>query len=113
MPNPNQKNKKKKSVRTPGGVSKKVIVKKKTSKHKCALCKEMLHGMPHGKRPFEVKKLKKTERRPENLLASMLCPVCRDIIYQEAVMLKYKLKTEKDIDLKNLKYVNMILKRIE
>lgn len=113
MPNPNTKNRKLKNVRVPSGVSKKVIVKKKTSKHKCALCKQILHGMPHGKRPFEVKKLKKTERRPENLLASVLCPVCRDIIYQEAVMLKYKLKEEENIDIKHKKYVNMIIKKIE
>ncbi len=113
MPSPNTKNKKRKNVRTPKGVSKKIIVKKKTSKHKCALCSSLLHGMPHGKRPFEVKKLRKSERRPENLLASVLCPKCRDVVYQEAVMLKYNLKKEEDVDIKRLKFINMIIKKIE
>ncbi|MFA5746333.1 MAG: 50S ribosomal protein L34e [archaeon] len=113
MPNPNQKFKKHKTVITPGGRATRVIVKKKTGKHKCAVCKEMLHGMPHGLRSFEVKKLSKTERRPENLLSSMLCPKCRKVAYQEAVMLKNKIKEEKDIDLRYIKYIKMILKKLE
>ncbi len=113
MPSPNEKNKKRKSIRTPGGVTKTVYVKKKTKKDKCSLCSRNLNGMPHGKRPFEVKKLKKTQRRPENLLASVVCPVCRDVIYQEAVMLKYSVVETKDIDTKHLKYIDMIKKRIK
>jgi large subunit ribosomal protein L34e len=113
MPNPNQKFKKKKTRKTPGGKSKTIIVKKKPNKHKCALCDSYLHGVPHCKRPFEVKKLKKTQRRPENLLASILCPICRQKVYQDAVMLKYKIKTKKDIDIKNIKYVEMIQNKIE
>jgi len=69
--------------------------------------------MPHGKRTFEVKKLSKTERRPENLLSSVLCPKCRQIAYQEAVMLKNNIKQEKDLDLRYLKYIKMIMKKIE
>jgi len=113
MPNPNAKFKKYKTTVTPSGKKSRVIVKKKTSKHKCTVCKAMLHGMPHGKRPFEVKKLSKTERRPENLLSSMLCSKCRKIAYQEAIMLKHNIKSEKDIDLRYLKYIKMILKKIE
>ncbi|HOW29228.1 MAG TPA: 50S ribosomal protein L34e [archaeon] len=113
MPNPNQKFKKHKSTITPGKRNSRVIVKKKTSNHKCAVCKSTLHGMPHGKRTFEVKKLSKTERRPENLLSSVLCPKCRQIAYQEAVMLKNNIKQEKDLDLRYLKYIKMIMKKIE
>lgn len=113
MPNPNQKFKKHKTTITPGGKRSRVIVKKKTGKHKCAVCKAMLHGMPHGLRTFEVKKLSKTERRPENLLSSMLCPKCRKVAYLEAVMLKHKIKEEKDLDLKYVKYIKMIMKKLE
>ena len=113
MPNPNQKFKKHKIVVTPSGVRKRVIVKKKTGKHKCAVCKEMLHGMPHGLRTFEVRKLSKTERRPENLLSSVLCPKCRKEAYQDAIMLKNNIKEEKDIDLRYIKYIKMILKKLE
>jgi large subunit ribosomal protein L34e len=113
MPNPNQKFKKHKSTRTPNTKVSRVIVKKKTSNHKCAVCRKTLHGMPHGKRAFEVKKLSKTQRRPENLLSSILCPECRQIAYQEAVMFKNNLKDEKDLDLRYVKYIKMIMKKIE
>jgi large subunit ribosomal protein L34e len=113
MPNPNQKFKKHKMVVTPGGRRTRVLVKKKTGKHKCAVCSAVLHGMPHGKRTFEVKRLSKTERRPENLLSSMLCPKCRKATYLDAVMLKHNVKDEKDIDLRYKKYVKMILKKLE
>ncbi|HOZ35547.1 MAG TPA: hypothetical protein PLK55_01015 [archaeon] len=113
MPNPNQKFKKHKTTITPSGKKSRVLVKKKTSKHKCAVCKAILHGMPHGKRTVEVKRLSKTERRPENLLSSVLCPKCRQIAYLDAVMLKHNIKTEEDVDLRYIKYIKMILKKIE
>lgn len=113
MPNPDQRYKKHKTVKTPGGKTVRRIVKKKTKKQTCAVCDSLIHGVPHGKRPFEVKKLSKTERRPENLLSSMLCPKCRKLAYLDAVMLKNKVKEEKDIDLRYKKYINMILKKIE
>ncbi len=113
MPNPNERFKKHKVIRTPGARQRRVVVKKKTGTHKCAICKTALHGMPHGKRAFEVKKLNKTQRRPENLLSSMLCPDCRKIAYQEAVMFKHNIISEKNLDLRYAKYVKMIMKRIE
>ncbi|HNW05972.1 MAG TPA: hypothetical protein PK655_03150 [archaeon] len=113
MPNPDQKFKKHKTIVTPSGRKSRVVVKKKTSKHKCAVCKAILHGMPHGKRALEVKKLSKTERRPENLLSSVLCPKCRKVAYLDAVMLKHNLKTENEVDLRYMKYIKMILKKIE
>jgi len=113
MPGPNEKFKKHKHVRTPRGIIKRQLIKKKTGTHKCAICKEMLHGMPHGKRTYEVLKLSKTERRPEAPLASMICPVCRKEIYLSAVMLKYKLLTKEEVDFRYTKYIDMIIKKIE
>ena len=113
MPNPNEKFKKHKFVKTPGGKLKRNLVKKKTSKHKCAVCSKILNGVPHGLRTFEVKRLSKTQRRPENLLSSILCPKCREIAYHDAVMLKYNLKEEKNLDFRYAKYVKMILNKIE
>jgi len=113
MPGPNEKFKKHKKVRSPRGIIKRTLVKKKTGMHKCAICKEMLHGMPHGKRVFEVAKLSKTERRPEAPLASMICPVCRKEIYLSAVMLKYNLLTKDEVDYRYTKYIDMISNRIE
>ncbi|MDD3244722.1 MAG: 50S ribosomal protein L34e [Candidatus ainarchaeum sp.] len=113
MPSPDKRYKKHKTIKTPGGKTVRRIVKKKTKKQTCAVCTSLIHGVPHGKRPFEVKKLSKTERRPENLLAPILCPKCRDVAYKDAVMLKNNLKTEADCDFRYIKYVKMILKKIE
>ncbi|MFH0905792.1 MAG: 50S ribosomal protein L34e [archaeon] len=113
MPTQNQRFKKHKTVTTPSGKRRRLILKKKTQKHTCAICSSVLHGMPHGLRPFEVKKLKKTERRPENPLASILCNDCRSKVYLDAVELKYKLKTKDDIEHKLRKYVDMVINKVQ
>ncbi|MCK9292831.1 MAG: hypothetical protein WCY27_00835 [archaeon] len=113
MPNPNQKYKKHKVVKTPSGKQSRLILKKKPSKHVCALSKKPLFGMPNGKRPFEVARLFKTQRRPENPLASMIAPDIRKDIYIESIMLKYNLITEDDIDLRHKKYIGMIISKVE
>jgi ribosomal protein L34E len=113
MPNFNEKFKKHKTVKTPSGKSSRHILKKKPGKHVCAISKKPLQGMPHGKRPFEVARLTKTQRRPENLLASMISPDVRKDIYLQAVMLKYNVITLDDVDLRYLKYIEMIKNKIE
>jgi large subunit ribosomal protein L34e len=113
MPNPNNKFKKHRTIRKPSGKITRVISKKKKGIHKCAICRSKLHGVPHGLRDYEVKKLSKTQRRPENLLASQLCAKCRDFVYQNAVMLKYNLKNKEDIDYRYKKYVDQIINKIE
>ncbi len=113
MPSPNKKYRKHKVVKTPGGRASRLVKKKKTSKHVCALTKKPLHGMPHGKRVFEVAKLTKTQRRPENPLASMLSPIIRKELYLQAVMLKYNILTKDEIDFRYKKYIDMIINKIE
>ena len=113
MTKPNEKFKKHKTIKTPGGRSVRSVLSKKTGKHICSICGEMLFGMPHGLRPVEVQRLSKTERRPENPLASMVCPRCRRDIYLSTVMLKYGIITDSDIDLRHKKYINMIQGKVE
>ncbi len=113
MPSFNQKFKKHKTVKTPGKKSSRLILKKTPGKHVCAISKKPLQGMPHNKRPFEVLRLTKTQRRPENLLASMISPDVRKEIYLKAVMLKYNIITMDDVDLRYKKYIDMIINKIE
>ena len=49
--------------------------KKKPSKHVCAECGAVLHGVPRG-RPFEVNKLAKSQKRPNRPFGGYLCPKC-------------------------------------
>jgi ribosomal protein L34E len=113
MPSFNEKFKKHKTVKTPSGKIKRVILKKKPGKHICAISQKPLQGVPHGKRIYQVLKLKKTQRRPENLLASIISPDVRKDIYLQAVMLKYNVITKDDVDLRYLKYIEMIKNKIE
>ncbi|HOD89747.1 MAG TPA: 50S ribosomal protein L34e [archaeon] len=113
MPKPKDRFDKHKMVKTPGGKQVRKVKLKKPGKHKCAISGKILQGVPHGLRPHEVHNLKKSERRPGNPLASMIEPKTRKEIYLEAVMLKYNIISQQDIDLSHKKYIDMILKKIE
>ena len=83
--------KKRKYRKSPSG-TKAVTSKKKTGKHRCNLCRSIMHGMPHGKRAFEVGKMGKTQKRPTALFAGKLCNRCRGIAVEEAIKVKEKAK---------------------
>ncbi|ADC46729.1 ribosomal protein L34e Rpl34e [Methanobrevibacter ruminantium M1] len=72
------------NTKTPGGVNVLRYKKKKPSKHVCAECGAVLHGVPRG-RPFEVNKLAKSKKRPNRPFGGNLCPECtRKHFKQEA-----------------------------
>lgn len=60
---------------TPGGKNVLRYKKKKPSKHVCAECGKILHGVPRG-RPYEIRKLSKTQRRPSRPFGGYLCSEC-------------------------------------
>jgi ribosomal protein L34E len=113
MPNPNKRLRKHKTLKTPSGKSTRLVKSKKTGKHVCALSRKPLNGMPHGKRVIEVSRLTKTQRRPENPLASFLAPTVRKDLYLQAVMLKYGIMDADEIDYRYKKYISMIENKIE
>lgn len=61
--------------RTPGGRNVLRYKKKKPNKHVCGECGQLLHGVPRG-RPFEIKKLSKTKKRPSKPFGGYLCTKC-------------------------------------
>jgi len=108
MPKKSDRSKKKKFRRKASGKAKTVFVKGKSGKHHCAVCKKMLHGVPHGKKPSEVRKLSKTKRRPTALFAGILCNRCRSQAVAEAAKLEAKTKKASDIELRLQKYVKQL-----
>ena len=56
---------------TPGGENVLRYKKKKPSKHVCAECGAVLHGVPRG-RPYEIGKLSKTAKRPNRFSKTRL-----------------------------------------
>ncbi len=86
---------------------------KKTSKHSCSLCGRVMHGMPHGKISSEVRKLSKTEKRPEALLAGQVCNSCRSVIVEEAIKVKENLKSLQQVNLGLTSWVSKVMNKME
>ncbi|MFH1544519.1 MAG: 50S ribosomal protein L34e [archaeon] len=102
--------KKKKFRRTPGGKTVERREEKKSGKHHCAVCRKQLHGVPHGKKPSEVRRLSKTERRPTALFAGVLCNQCRTNAMEEAAKVNQKIKKLTEVELILRNYVEVIEK---
>lgn len=109
MPKPSERWKKKKKYKSRKGEMRIAYGRRKTSKHKCALCKKVMHGMPHGKTRSKTKKLSKTERRPSALFAGTLCNLCRKRIIEEAIKVKLGLKELDKVELRHKKYIDSAL----
>jgi large subunit ribosomal protein L34e len=82
---PSLRGKKLKRVRTPGGRIVYHRVKKKTNYPKCGLCGNILSGVPRV-RPYELKRMAKTKKRPERMYAGILCPRCLKRKIIQAIM---------------------------
>ena len=108
MPKKSDRSKKKKFRRKASGKSKRVFVRGKAGKHKCALCERVLHGVPHGKRPAEVRKLAKTKRRPTGLFGGVLCSKCRAKVVAEAANVEAKAKNIGEVEVRLQKYVKQV-----
>ena len=108
MPKRSDRSKKKKFRRKASGNAKRIFVRGKTGKHKCALCERILHGVPHGKTSAQVRKLSKTKRRPTALFAGVLCSKCRAKAVAEAAKVEAKAKKFEDVELRLQKYVKQV-----
>lgn len=74
-----------KKVRTPGGRIAYHKVEKKTSYPACGICGKPLGGVPRV-RPYKLKSLAKTKKRPERMYGGVLCPRClRKKIFEAVV----------------------------
>ncbi len=60
---------------TPGGRNIVHFEKKKPARAQCADCGKYLHGVPQGNKTT-IKKLPKTQRRPERPYGGVLCSSC-------------------------------------
>ncbi|MBM4240109.1 MAG: 50S ribosomal protein L34e [Euryarchaeota archaeon] len=70
--------------KTPGGKTVLHYKKKKPSKHVCVHCRKPLHAVARG-RPYQIKKLSKSKKRPNRPYGGYLCPECtRKVFKKEA-----------------------------
>lgn len=77
MPTPAQRTRsfRRKRVTTPGGTVNIHYTKKQAGIARCGGCRKPLHGVPRGL-PKEIKKLKKTAKRPDRPYGGNLCAPC-------------------------------------
>lgn len=102
----------KKRIRTPGGETKIIAPKKKHSKRTCALCREVMHGVLHGKKSSEVRAASKSSRRPSAVFGGVLCGACREEVVEEAAKVEGKFKEIDEVPFKMKTYVEGIMKRV-
>ena len=74
---------KKRRMKLPGGRTTTHYKKKKVRKSKCAVCGKLLSGVPRLS-PSEMRKLPKTQRRPERPYGGYLCSQCLQELTKQA-----------------------------
>jgi large subunit ribosomal protein L34e len=74
---------KKRRTKVPSGRTVTQYKKKKVNKSKCAVCGKLLSGVPRLS-PSEMRKLPKTQRRPERSYGGYLCPQCLQELIKQA-----------------------------
>ena len=75
-------------VRTPGGRTVLHYRKRKPKNAKCSNCGIVLRGVPR-ERPFKMKKMAKSKKRPSRPYAGVLCGKCmRALIIEKAREIK-------------------------
>lgn len=62
-------------TRIPSGKAKTSYKKRKPSAAKCAACGKVLQGTPR-ERPFRMKRMPKTAKRPQRPYGGVLCSAC-------------------------------------
>lgn len=71
-------------VKLPSGRNVIKTKKEKPSAAVCAVCKKPLHGVPR-KDPVQIRKLAKTERRPERAYGGYMCSACSRELFREKI----------------------------
>jgi len=98
---------KKLSRKTPGGRQSVIYKSKKPAKATCAICHAKLNAVPNRK-SSEMRKLSKTEKRPERLFGGVLCHNCVASVVKSKARMSSGALARTDVPLKLLKYIEMM-----
>ncbi len=91
-------------VRVPGSSTVTHYTYAKPAKPACGICEAELHGVARG-RPSEIRKLSKTERRPERPFGGVLCSNCMRKIIILRAQVKFKEVRPEEIPISLRSYV--------
>jgi len=70
----------------------------------CAICDARLNAVPK-RDPTAMRKLAKTEKRPERIFGGVLCHACVEQLIKERIRLQSGDLQKEDVDLLHLKYL--------
>ena len=104
---PRFRRKKKVFRKSPGKKKVVLYIREKTKPRRCALCGRKLGGIPRSS-GSELRKLSKTQKRPERMFAGILCPSCVSTILKEKLRLDAGKIKRSAIAISHLKYIDMI-----
>ncbi|MFH1106906.1 MAG: 50S ribosomal protein L34e [Candidatus Micrarchaeota archaeon] len=104
---PRHRTSKKTLRRTPGGRSVAIYKPKKPSKARCAICGAKMFAVPN-RSIVGMRKLAKTQKRPERVFGGVLCHTCVQQLLKEKLRLQAGAHTEADIGVVHLKYIRML-----
>ncbi len=93
--------------RTPGGRRAVHYKPKKPSKATCAICGAKLFAVPN-RSIVGMRKLAKTEKRPERVFGGVLCGNCVQRLLKEKIRLQAGALTNEDIGVVRMKYIAML-----
>ncbi|MFH1200359.1 MAG: 50S ribosomal protein L34e [Candidatus Micrarchaeota archaeon] len=93
--------------RTPGGRQGVIYKPKKPGKAKCAICGTKLFAVPN-RSTVGMRKLARTEKRPERVFGGVLCHACVAQILKEKLRLQSGALTKEEIGVVHLKYIGML-----
>ncbi|MDP2718061.1 MAG: 50S ribosomal protein L34e [Candidatus Micrarchaeota archaeon] len=99
--------KKSTSRKTPSGRTAVIFRKKKPKVGTCAMCDTRLFGVPRASRSA-VRKLAKTERRPERMFGGVLCGNCTQHHIKTKARLSSGALSEKDVAIRERPFLKQI-----
>jgi len=112
MTKPADRRKKKKFVKTIKKTKEKRVKSTAKGKKKCSLCKTILHGTAKNIKKI-LRKTPKSKRVPNAPFAGILCNKCRTKLIEEAIKVKTGIKKMDETEIKERKYIEILLKKIK
>ncbi len=108
MPLPYQRNTsaKQRQRKTPSGRISVTFQRSKGDKHICAICSTTLQAV--ARRSKQLKRLTKTQKRPERKFAGVLCANCVQSIIKQKTRLETGAISREDVPLALLKYLDRL-----
>jgi ribosomal protein L34E len=104
---------KKRAFRKTAKQTKVIVRKKKARKMRCAVTKEVLHGVPHGAKKAKLSKLSKTQKRPSVPFGGLLGGKARVLVITETAKVKMGIKKMEEVEIDLRKYVNQMQQRVK